>query len=807
MQFLSQLQRNLQSENVFLNPTLNFKDKNVQKSFKAFQKQLNKSTMILIETFKMFLELALTISGLLQDSQSIQSQILIVFPLSSLLQIWSLQRNSKYNDYCKIIHVLALHIFLSFYANQFLTDGYVQLYYIYVTQSLNNKKYLISYFAIMQIIYLYFQNYCNWILIPFQWIFIFTIAISIYLRERRKLVYFFENFNFSHDLSYQEAVLNHSLQQNLFVIKLNQDSSFQDQFQVLFVNQACEKEFAAIQEIYQRTTEIQIINNKEQHNTQCNLKVNQSQEFLQNNLKASRSGQINIIDKPFSLNQMLNLYINNSQNKDLQDNLPLQLTGLITNQQNNLQKTYDILVSPCIWKHQKSYIVSLIEITDKIKICELEKLDQYKDNILATVSHDLKNPIGVVQSMITLVQDNLYQLSEIQTNLDIQQKIQSCCNFLEMCQTNVKIIQSFVNDLQDFAQIKKQKLKLSISQLDILQLIREVKNVFQIQIEKKNLQLEIVSNLQQSNQCNNDPLRIKQILFNLLSNAIKFTSKGKILITFCDNIEDIIKFSKNVKEQIETNKSVVDINTLLKSQQSLILCTVSDNGSGMSQEIQRRLFRNFATYDNDSNINKNGVGLGLIICKQLCGYIGPLQYIYLQSQVGVGSTFQFVIYKNYDKQHLCQQDQFSVDSIDYDQANSPYKNIFSTNRLVGGYKKIKKRDQLQVLIVDDESFNIMLLKIQLQKIGIKKVDSAFGGQEALDLVMKQNYDIIFLDLNMPNMNGLQCMIEIKKINSDIKIYILTAFNDRKTQQICLNAGANKLLQKPLNSQEIELLFM
>ncbi|CAD8201362.1 unnamed protein product [Paramecium pentaurelia] len=805
MQYLLSLSRNQQSENVFLNATLNFRDPDVQNSFKSFQKKLNKCTMIFIETFKMFLELALTISAIVKDNQSLQSQILIVFPISSLLQIWSIQRNSTFNDYWKIIHVIALQIFLGLYVDQFMINGYVQLYQMYVTQSLNNKKYLIFYFTIMQFTYLYFDNFYDSIILPFEWIFIFVIVISIYLRERRKLVYFFEKFNFSHDLSYQEVVLNHSLQQNLFVIKLNSDQNFQDLFEVLFVNQACKKEFATIENIYQKITQIQIINCNESNISQCNLKVNLTQDLLLNNFKVSTGEQINMIDNHQSLNQILYQYINNSQNKELQDSLPLKLTGIVYNHHH---QTYDILVSPCIWKHQKSYIVSLIEVTDRIKISQLEKLDQYKDNVLATVSHDLKNPIGVIQSMITLVQDSLYELSETETNPEIIQKIQSCCNYLEMCQTNVQILQSFVNDLQDFAQIKQQKLKLAISQFDILQLIQDVKNVFQIQIQKKNLQLDIISNLKSTQILNNDPLRIKQVLFNLLSNAIKFTSKGKISIIFSDDSQDICKFCRNVKEQIEINKSVIDINNLIKNKQRLILCTVNDSGSGMSQEIQRRLFRNFATYDNDNNTNKNGVGLGLIICKQLCGYIGPLQYIYLQSQVGVGSTFQFVIYKNYDKQLHLQQDQCSVDSIDYDiSAHSPYKNIFSTNHLTPLYKKINKRNQLQVLIVDDESFNNMLLKIQLQKIGIHQVDTAFGGQEAIDMIIKQCYDIVFLDFNMPGMNGLQCIIEIKRINPVIKIYMLTAFNDIKTQQNCLDAGADKILQKPPTSQDLQLLFI
>ncbi|CAK67133.1 unnamed protein product (macronuclear) [Paramecium tetraurelia] len=793
MKYLLQISRNLQPENAFLNATLNFRDQDVQNSFKTFQKKLNKCPMIFIETFKMFLELALTISAIFKDNQSVESQILIVFPLSSLLQIWSIQRNSTCNDYWKIIHVVTILIYLSLYVDQFMINGYVQLYYMYVTQSLNNKKYLICYFTIMQFTYLYFDNIFDWILLPFEWIFILAISISIYLRERRKLICFFEKFNFSHDLSYQEVVLNHSLQQNLFVIKLNSDQNMQDQFEVLFVNQACNKEFATIESIYQKINQIQIINCNESNISLCNLKVNLTQELILNNLKATGE-QINMIDNPQSLNYILYQYMSNSQDKELQESLPLKLTGLMYN---NHHQTYDILVSPCIWKYQKSFVVSLIEITDRIKISQLEKLDQYKDSVLATVSHDLKNPIGVVQSMITLVQDKILE------------KIQSCCNYLEMCQTNVQILQSFVNDLQDFSQIKQQKLKLAISEFDILQLIQDVKNVFRIQTQKKNLQLEIVSILKSTQILNNDPLRIKQVLFNLLSNAIKFTSKGKISIIFSDEPMDICKFCINVKDQININKSVVDVDPLIRNQQRLILCTVYDSGSGITQEIQRRLFRNFATYDDDNNTNKNGVGLGLIICKQLCGYIGPLQYIYLESQVGVGSTFQFVIYKNYDKQqHHQQQDQFSVDSIDYDvSVHSPYKNMISTNQLAPFHKKINKKEKLQVLIVDDESFNNMLLKIQLSKIGIYKVDTAFGGQIAIDMVLKQRYDVVFLDFNMPGMNGLQCINEIKRISPTTKIYMLTAFNDMKTQQNCLSAGADKILQKPPTSQDLKLLFI
>ncbi|CAD8118483.1 unnamed protein product [Paramecium sonneborni] len=804
MQYLISLQKNLQIENDFLSAALNFRDQNVEKNYQNFQNKFNKGTVILMESFKLFFEFAITISAIISDYESIYSQILFLFPMSSLLQIWKIRKNQKCNDYWKMGHMITLSLFLAAYKQTYLMRGSVSLYCVYMTQSLNDKKYFIYYFTIMQVTFQCFDQFFDWIVLPFQWVFTLIVTICIYTRQRRELVYFFKKFKCSHDLSYQEAVLNHSLQQNLFVIRLSPDQSKRsvDYFEILFANQACKKEFAQIDNIFQRTTLINIINCNESNLSYYNLKVNFSYEQICNNYKGSTGEQINMVDKPISLNQILYQYIVNYQNKEMQESLPLKLTGLQNNQ------TFDILVSPCIWKHDRCFIISLIDLTDRIKISQLEKLDQYKDSVLATVSHDLKNPISVIQSMITLVQEGLYELQDCD-NAGIQQQVQSCCNYLQMCQTNVQTLQSFVNDLQDFAQIKQQKLKLAVSQFEISNLIQEIKNVFQIQIQKKNLELEIQVNLKPNQSYYNDPLRIKQVLFNLISNAIKFTSKGKIIVKFSDDFKEVYKFCQAIKEQIDSNKSIVDVGILFKNKSKIFICTVTDNGSGMSLEIQRGLFRNFATYDNDTNINKNGVGLGLIICKQLCGYIGPIQYIFLRSQTGVGSTFQFAIYKNYDKQNRYDYsgDQSSIDSIDYDiSVHSPYKNIFSTCHITPLYKKQKKRELLQVLIVDDETFNCILLKLQLTKFGILNMDVAYSGRDAIEMSQKKIYDIVFLDVNMPGMNGFQCIQDIKNTNGQIKIYMLTAFNDLQTHQMCLDAGADKLLSKPLSQKQLELLL-
>ncbi|CAD8124101.1 unnamed protein product [Paramecium sonneborni] len=489
----------------------------------------------------------------------------------------------------------------------------------------------ILFVTLLQVTFLSFDQFFDQIVLPFQWTFTIFITICIFIKQRRESVYIFKKFKSNHDLLYQEVMLNHSLQQILFVIKIIY-GLIKNYFEVFFPIKNVKKN------LHKLTTFLR--------------ELHKFQEQIFNNYKGSTGEQINIVDKPVYLNQILYQYIANYQNKEMYESLPLKLTGLQNNQ------TFNILVSPCIWKHEKCFIISLINLTDRIKISQLEKLDQYKESVLAILSHDLKNPINVIQSMITLVQEGLYELLDF-NNVGVQLQIQSCCNYLQMCQTNVQTLQSFVNDLQDFAQIKQQKLKLVVIQFEIYNLIQEIKNVFQIQFQKKNLELDIQVKLKLNQIYQNDPLRIKQIT-----------------VKFSDDIQKIIQFCNTIKEQIDSIKSIVDPGILFKNKFKIFICKVTDNESGMSLDIQHGVFRHFATYENQSNINH--VGLSLIICRQLCGYIGPIQYMYLRSQAGVGTTFQFAIYKNYDIQHRYDysEDQSSIDSIDYDiSVQSPYKNI------------------------------------------------------------------------------------------------------------------------------------
>lgn len=129
-----------------------------------------------------------------------------------------------------------------------------------------------------------------------------------------------------------------------------------------------------------------------------------------------------------------------------------------------------------------------------------------------------------------------------------------------------------------------------------------------------------------------DPNRIKQILLNLLSNSLKFTNEGSITVEVAS-------------EQFDwEDNSITNLKHKMVNKKNLIKITVSDTGTGMPPEVISRLFNQYATFDHNNGSNKHGVGLGLFICRRLVGLLGPSETIKVESKIGMGSKFSFMIY-------------------------------------------------------------------------------------------------------------------------------------------------------------------
>ncbi|CAD8187263.1 unnamed protein product [Paramecium octaurelia] len=353
IQYLLSLSRNLQSENVLLNPNLNFRVQNGQMILQLSRKVKSKQKNF-IGTYYL-LKSSGKLVNIFSDPRC--------FSLSRLFQMWSIQRNQKCNDYLKSIHIVALHIVLCFIVISFSSMG--TCYYIFYVlkfkqQEIFNKLYNCTLTSTLTEFFCAFNGY---LILQYP---------TLYQRERIKLVYFFEKLNLSHDLLYYEA--------NLFIINLNTDMKIEDQFKVLFINQACKKEFVTIENILknQKTTYYTLVIRKQ-------IKIKNCFKIIQKHPQVNK-----LIQLKSTIYQIKSF---KSQQNEIQKRFPQRSLSANYNSQINIK----IMIQP-----QLSMI---------------------------------KNPICVVQSLIIR---QLIQLSDMGLIHIFQRIIQSCRKYLEICQTNVQ---------------------------------------------------------------------------------------------------------------------------------------------------------------------------------------------------------------------------------------------------------------------------------------------------------------------------------------------------------------------------------
>ncbi|KAL4502193.1 hypothetical protein ABPG72_000428 [Tetrahymena utriculariae] len=264
------------------------------------------------------------------------------------------------------------------------------------------------------------------------------------------------------------------------------------------------------------------------------------------------------------------------------------------------QSYFNVKYVNCFWNQQPSLLVLLVNVSQEKRNQQLQQMNTYKDRLLATVSHDLKTPLNCIISLTGQIKE--MNIVSIAQNVDI-------------IYNNSLMLLFMIKDILDYSQIMHKKLKLSSEKINLQQCIKEVFDIFQFQCSSQNIDL-----IQQVEDITfyNDKNRLKQIIINFVSNAIKFTKQGFVTVKAV-NQDDCVRIS------------------------------VGDTGTGMSDEVVKKLFKEYETFDNKDKMNQQGIGLGLFICKNLVGALGPDDCIKVESTVGLGSTFTFDIYKNEKK--------------------------------------------------------------------------------------------------------------------------------------------------------------
>jgi len=321
---------------------------------------------------------------------------------------------------------------------------------------------------------------------------------------------------------------------------------------------------------------------------------------------------------------------------------------------------------------------------------------------------------------------------------------------METCGHGLVIV---LNDILDFSKIEAGHMDFENEPFDLNKLLKSISFLYETEVKRKRISLDSELIWNGVHYFDGDELRIRQILTNLVSNAIKFTEKGTI------------KLSIKVERK---NDSIHDVHFFVK-----------DTGIGIPEDKLKTIFQSFSQADISTTRKYGGTGLGLSISSRLCDLMGG--EMFLESTVGVGSTFSFKLplrLSEYDK------DEESSDPLRSSNWNA-------------------KKIPLSILVAEDNIINQKIIKRFMQKIGYE-IDIAKDGEHAIDALENKFYDVIFMDMQMPIMGGIEATQKIinKWGDDSPTIIAMTANVMDEDRQKCFDAGMKDFLTKPVSIKSI-----
>lgn len=493
-------------------------------------------------------------------------------------------------------------------------------------------------------------------------------------------------------------------------------------------------------------------------------------------------------------------------------------------------QSYEIKFSHILRSHGEILLI-ISNITQKERANSLEVINQYKDKLLATVSHDMRAPLN---GGLTFIENAMQQE-------DVSEATKE--KYLIPAERSCKFLLHLTNDILDFAQMNAKKLRMNFEKLSLVETLKTCYQLLEMQANFKKIDFHIVLDKNLPVRFSTDHNRLSQIIINLLTNAIKFTSEGEVKLT-----------------AQAINKSLVQIK-------------VSDTGIGIKQEDQNKLFKEFTRVKYEqANINSRGVGLGLLIANKLAKILGPdnkKEKINVSSVYGEGTVFSFLLKEKTNEDNLntsiCKlsdmgcltnspeteikngsfkEEDFlerKIEEMDPLNINSspryPYSSAYSLRRQVSPGARLSLittdcsagRDRTlkgKVLIVDDNPLNVLALESILKPYGIIS-DSASNGKEAISKIVQNSrtgkeihftptdtqlamssfneqgnkYQLIFLDCEMPVMDGFDTsktlvkMMKEKQIR-DIPIIGYTGYTHQERLDECIKSGMTDIIGKP-----------
>ncbi|MCQ2248568.1 MAG: ATP-binding protein [Treponema sp.] len=380
-----------------------------------------------------------------------------------------------------------------------------------------------------------------------------------------------------------------------------------------------------------------------------------------------------------------------------------------------------------------------------------ENASNAKSDFLSNMSHEIRTPINAILGMNEMILRECHDKQILE--------------YASRVQTSSNALLSLVNDVLDLSKIESGKIEIKNEEYKLSELILNSYGLVMERMEKKGLRGSIFCNENLPSGLVGDVQHLRQILVNFLTNAVKYTEKG--------NIDFFILGSVNGDE-------------------ANIIFSVKDTGIGIKEENRVKMFKKFERFDLQRNRNIEGTGLGLSISKQLCDLMGGK--IEVKSEYGKGSEFIITMpQKIFDKT--------PVGKVSPKQKNKEQE--------VQVYHQSFEAPDVNVLAVDDVELNLIVFENLLKETKMK-IDLAESGAKALEKAAEKHYDIIFMDYMMPEMDGIQTLENLRKmesLNSNTPVIVLTADALAGVREKYIKAGFIDYISKPIDGAALEKMLV
>lgn len=393
----------------------------------------------------------------------------------------------------------------------------------------------------------------------------------------------------------------------------------------------------------------------------------------------------------------------------------------------------------------QEYTEKLIELKNNADVANKAKSD-----FLANMSHEIRTPMNSILGMTDIIIRDTKEEKILESAANIK--------------TSGKSLLAIINDILDFSKIESGKMTLVNDEYSISKAIRDLENITKIKLEPKGLAFRVNISEAVPDRLIGDEIRVKQIFLNLINNAVKFTEKGSI---------------------------TVDIDFVYgKNNQGMLKADIIDTGCGIKREDLEVLFESFSRVETKKNRQIEGTGLGLAICKNFTemmnGNIG------VKSEYGIGSNFYFSIEQGYLNKEIKAKEKYDeLDNVIFIDEEKISSIIMPDARL---------------LIVDDNKVNIMVLQGLLEPYKAQ-IDYALSGKEALEKIEQKEYDLIYMDQMMPEMDGVETLHSLRQMKQEycktVPVVVVTANVVGEAQTQLINEGFSHYISKPITVKELD----